>query len=410
MPFETPAPSSSVPPATWSKPPPGAPGGGPFPAGAVPNAPPMAYLPYGGFEAYGRYGAYGGLVGPPGSAPGYPYPYAAPYPSPYAGPPPVPVVRHTLQRRTWVWVVVVSAGLAALIGALVGAEVGTNSQQTIVKQFFPNTSALAKPQDVQEILARVEPAVVSIDADSNGGGSSAGGDVVESAGTGMILTPDGQVLTNNHVVDGATSVTVTLFGQTNALPAHVVGTDPGNDLALVQIDQASGLPTVTLGNSSQTRVGDSVLAIGNALALAGGPTVTEGIVSAEDRSLSAVNDSGQTENLTGLLQTDAAINPGNSGGPLVDSSGKVIGMNTAVASRGRHRPGGEHRIRHPRQPDPTGAAETAGEVDRIRVPRRAGGDADRPVAQRLQLRPHAGGGGARGGERFTGRQRRTGGG
>ena len=89
---------------------------------------------------------------------------------------------------------------------------------------------------------------------------------------------------------------------------------------------------MTLGDSSQTRVGDSVLAIGNALALAGGPTVTEGIVSAEGRSLTAQNDSGQTENLTGLLQTDAAINPGNSGGPLVNSQAQVVGMNTAVAS------------------------------------------------------------------------------
>ena len=92
------------------------------------------------------------------------------------------------------------------------------------------------------------------------------------------------------------------------------------------------LPTVTLGDSSQTRVGDSVLAIGNALALAGGPSVTEGIVSAENRTLTAQNDSGQTENLTGLLQTDAAINPGNSGGPLVNSQAEVVGMNTAVAS------------------------------------------------------------------------------
>jgi serine protease Do len=125
---------------------------------------------------------------------------------------------------------------------------------------------------------------------------------------------------------------VTLFDQTAALPAHVVGTDPGDDLALVQIDQAANLPTVTFGDSSRAQVGDDVLAIGNALALAGGPSVTEGIVSAENRSLTAQNDAGQTENLTGLIQTDAAINPGNSGGPLVDSDGEVIGMNTAVAA------------------------------------------------------------------------------
>jgi putative serine protease PepD len=244
---------------------------------------------------------------------------------------PVPVVRHTLQRRTWVWVVVLTAAVAAVIGSVVGAEVGSNSQQTIVKQFFPNSSALTKPQDVQEILAKVEPAVVSINADAAGRGS-ASGDIVEAAGSGMVLTSTGEVLTNNHVVAGATTVTVTLFGQTTAQPSRVLGTDPAQDLALVQIDHASGLPTVNLGDSSQARVGDSVLAIGNALALAGGPTVTEGIVSAEGRSLTAQNDSGQTENLTGLLQTDAAINPGNSGGPLVDSEGQVIGMNTAVAS------------------------------------------------------------------------------
>jgi len=92
------------------------------------------------------------------------------------------------------------------------------------------------------------------------------------------------------------------------------------------------LPTVTFANSAQTRVGDDVLAIGNALALAGGPSVTEGIVSAEGRTLTAQNDQGQTENLSGLIQTDAAINPGNSGGPLVNSNGQVVGMNTAVAS------------------------------------------------------------------------------
>ena len=164
------------------------------------------------------------------------------------------------------------------------------------------------------MLAEVEPAVVSIDSQSDSG--EGGGDFIQAAGSGMILTADGEVLTNNHVVTGASSVTVTLFGQTKALAAHVVGTDPADDLALVQVDHASGLPTVVLGDSSQTRVGDAVLAIGNALALAGGPTVTEGIVSAENRSLTAENDGGQTENLTGLLQTDAAINPGNSGGPM----------------------------------------------------------------------------------------------
>jgi S1-C subfamily serine protease len=148
----------------------------------------------------------------------------------------------------------------------------------------------------------------------------------------MILTSDGEVLTNNHVVAGAGTLTVTLFGQTNPLPAHVIGTDPAQDLALVQIEHANGLPTVQLGDSNAARVGDNVLAIGNALALAGGLSVTEGIVSSKNRALTATSDlTGRSENLSGLIQTDAAINSGNSGGPLVNSSGQVIGMNTAVA-------------------------------------------------------------------------------
>ncbi len=279
---------------------------------------PGAYPTYVGYVAY----PYGGGYGPPAPPAGYPYPYQ-PLPAPR-------LVRHTLTPRTWLWVVILTAVVAATVGGLVGAVVGAGSQQTIVRSFFPNRSALVHPTDIQAVLARVEPAVVAIDSQS--GGSSGSGDFVEAAGTGMILTSDGEVLTNNHVVSGASTVTVTLFGQTKALPAHVVGTDPSVDVALVQIDHARNLPTVTLGDSSQTRVGDSVLAIGNALALAGGPSVTEGIVSAENRTLSAQNDSGQTENLTGLLQTDAAINPGNSGGPLVDSQAQVVGMNTAVAS------------------------------------------------------------------------------
>jgi S1-C subfamily serine protease len=234
------------------------------------------------------------------------------------------------------WVVVVTAVVAGLIGAGVGLAVGYGSQRTVVEKFLPNQSVFAKPTDNQTVLSRVEPAVVSIDTTAYSSAKSSSGDVVEGAGTGMILTSNGEVLTNNHVVAGATAVTVTLFGQSSALPAHVIGTDPSQDVALVQIDNASGLPTVTLGDSSTVRVGDDVLAIGNALALAGGPTVTEGIVSALGRSLTAQSEiTGKTETLNGLLQTQAPINPGNSGGPLVNSKAQVIGMNTAVAESGQ---------------------------------------------------------------------------
>ncbi len=317
----------AVPGASWV-PPAGVPGmaGEPAYGGGAPGyAGDAASAGYGGYGAggYGGYGggySYGGY-GPPGWPP---VPVAPPQP-------PVQVIRHTLTRRNWVTVVVAVALISAAVGGLIGATVGIHNQQTIVETFGANRSLLPAMGDIQAILARVEPAVVSIDSQSTSTGG-VGGDFVQAAGTGMIITPGGEVLTNNHVIAGAAQVTVTLFGQTQARAAHVIGTDPTHDLALVQIDGASGLPTVTLGDSAASKVGDSVLAIGNALALAGGPSVTEGIVSAENRSLTAQNDAAATETLTGLLQTDAAINPGNSGGPLVNAQAQVIGINTAVAS------------------------------------------------------------------------------
>ncbi len=173
------------------------------------------------------------------------------------------------------------------------------------------------------------PAVVSIDVKSNGN---------EDEGTGMIITSSGEVLTNNHVIElysegGNTgTITVTEYGQTKALPTTLVGYDQSKDVALLKINDASNLPTVTFGNSGKTVVGDAVVAIGNALGLAAGtPTVTQGIISALGRSVTAGGEGTQTETLQNMIQTDAAINPGNSGGPLIDTSGQVIGMNTAVA-------------------------------------------------------------------------------
>ena len=154
----------------------------------------------------------------------------------------------------------------------------------------------------------------------------------------MIITSDGEVLTNNHVIElysqgGNTgTITVTEYGQTKALPTTLVGYDQSKDVALLKINNASNLPTVTFGNSGKAVVGDAVVAIGNALGLAAGtPTVTQGIISALGRSVTAGGEGTQTETLQNMIQTDAAINPGNSGGPLIDTSGQVIGMNTAVA-------------------------------------------------------------------------------
>jgi len=221
----------------------------------------------------------------------------------------------------------VAAAAALLAGAVVGGVVGANTVDTTAtsRPASPsfNSSSLAKPQDVQGVLAKVEPGVVFIRTQASRGGRF----FPESgAGTGMILTPDGEVLTNAHVVAGATTITVTLNGETNARPADLVGSDPAADVALIHIRDGSKLPTVSLGNSDALTVGDGVIAIGNALALDGGVTVTEGIVSALNRDIS-----DQSGSLQGLIQTDAAINPGNSGGPLVTSNGLVVGMNTAVA-------------------------------------------------------------------------------
>lgn len=147
----------------------------------------------------------------------------------------------------------------------------------------------------------------------------------ESTGTGVVLTADGEILTNAHVVADATEVKVRFAGETEPRLAQVLASDPGNDLALLKIE-ATDVKPATFAQPGTIRVGDGVIAIGYALDLDGGPTVTTGIVSALKRTI--ITESGA---LNGLIQTDAAISSGNSGGPLVNFRGEVIGINTAVA-------------------------------------------------------------------------------
>jgi len=234
--------------------------------------------------------------------------------------------------RSWMAAVVAVAVVAgAGAGAGVSAVMHNDATKTVtVPASSPsNSSVIVKPSDVQGILAKVGPAVAYVRTQNFSPGTffPSGG-----AGTGIVLTPDGELLTNNHVVAGATSIKVTIGNDTQSHNASVIGVDPTHDLALVKISGVSNLPTAQLGNSSDLKVGDSVIAIGNALNLQGGMTVTEGIVSALNRSIDAGGEGGGgSESLSGLIQTDAAINPGNSGGPLVNSAGQVVGINTATS-------------------------------------------------------------------------------
>jgi S1-C subfamily serine protease len=255
-----------------------------------------------------------------------------PYQWSYPEPPAPKVPKHPPRSIPgWLGVVLVAAVVGAVVGSGLVAVFANRSPQTIVREYFPGKAGTVHVGDIQSILASVLPAVVSID--TSGIRNSGNGGYAEGAGTGMIIEPSGVIVTNNHVVAGAQTVTVTFYAQSKQFPARVIGVDAEKDIALVQVEGAgSKLPVVHLGNSDSAQQGDGVLAIGNALALAGGETVTQGIVSALNRSLTATTDEGTTENLTGLIQTDAPINPGNSGGPLVNSSGQVVAMNTAVAT------------------------------------------------------------------------------
>ena len=182
------------------------------------------------------------------------------------------------------------------------------------------SSTIEGGTDIASIIEKAEPAVVAITTD-DGPGSGSGG-----AGTGVVITDDGFVVTNNHVVEGATTIEVA-FTNGEVEAASVVGRDPSNDLSVLKVARTE-LPAVELGDSDEIQVGDEVVAIGNALALEGGLSVTRGIISGTDRTV----DTNVGSLLVGMLQTDAAINPGNSGGPLLDAQGRVIGINTAIAN------------------------------------------------------------------------------
>ena len=185
---------------------------------------------------------------------------------------------------------------------------------------------------IADVANKVSPPVVSITTETRTLGWFGQSTTSSAAGTGMIVSSDGYVLTNKHVVEGANKVNVILDDGTTYEDVKVVGTDPANDVAFIKIDGVSDLPAVTFGDSKTMNVGQQVIAIGNALGQFQN-TVTEGIVSGLNRAITASDSTGSAyEYLTDLIQTDAAINSGNSGGPLVNAAGQVIGLNVATSS------------------------------------------------------------------------------
>jgi S1-C subfamily serine protease len=212
----------------------------------------------------------------------------------------------------------------------------------------PSTGSTGGSLNLQGIVARVEPGIVDIntyvDTSSLGSGSfGAPGPAAQAlgAGTGMVLTSSGEVLTNNHVIEGATNIEVTIPGRSGHYYAKVVGVDPTDDVAVLQLQGASNLSTVALASSSNVHIGDPVVAIGNALGQGGTPTVTQGSVTALGRTITVGGGPGGPEHLRGLVQTDAPISPGDSGGALANSSGQVIGIITA-AQRSSGTPSSTH--------------------------------------------------------------------
>lgn len=233
------------------------------------------------------------------------------------------------RRRSWcstATAAVAALGLAASVGGAAGWFAGQAAGPS------ETTTATGRPSlltgdtlDVADVLVVAGPSVAAIHTRIYYEDEFIGRSRTE-AGTGIVLSADGLVLTNAHVVEDALSIFVSLAADDDAHEAVVVEIDPSSDVAVVRIEGVAGLVPATFGDSDHARVGDDVVAVGNALNLGNTMTVTQGIISALDRSIDT--DRGT---LSGLLQTDAAMSSGQSGGALIDSAGSVIGMNTAVA-------------------------------------------------------------------------------
>ena len=221
----------------------------------------------------------------------------------------------------------VGAGWA--LAQFISSHNTTQAHVQTVQPIKQSTSSGSSNLDIKAITQRVSPAIVDINTVIQTASGSAA-----AAGTGLIITSSGDVLTNNHVVEGSVSIKVSIQGKSGTYAATVIGVDPADDIAVIHVNGVSGLPTVTIADSSTVTIGDTVYALGNALGLGGSPRVTQGIVTALDQTITASDNGAQAEQLTGMIQSDAEISPGDSGGALVNSAGQVIGIITAGQAQG----------------------------------------------------------------------------
>lgn len=222
---------------------------------------------------------------------------------------------------------VVLLGFGLTGGVYLAQRLAPNSNPSLITTADGNTTITAEESSIATVAEKVGPSVVSIVTTTNA--RSSFGSSGEAAGTGVIVSKDGYVMTNNHVLESARTVSVVDSNGELYEDVTIIGRDPLNDIAFLKIKSDKTFTPASLGNSSTIRTGQQVIAIGNALGQYSN-TVTSGIISGTGRPITANTTNGDTESLTDLIQTDASINPGNSGGPLVNMAGQVIGINTAI--------------------------------------------------------------------------------
>ena len=241
--------------------------------------------------------------------------------------------RRHRHRVTALAAATLTAAAAATVVAVGGAGSATGNHLTarLTRAATSGPSVSTHSSDASTVASSVEGGVVDIV-------TTLGYQSASAAGTGMVLTSTGEILTNNHVVNGATGIQVTVVSTGRTYAASVVGTDPTRDVAVIQLKGASGLKTIPIGDSSAVAVGQRVVALGNAGGQGGQPSVVTGTVTATEQSITVSDEGGaDAEQLAGPIQTDAPIVAGDSGGPLATGSGQVIGMDTAASADNAYR-------------------------------------------------------------------------